>query len=229
MKKNVARLALTVALLLGVLNLIAFVVPFARTPVFWLSYAFTSAAIVAQLPLSLYAFSAKGGARNSLYGFPIARLATLYLLAQSIIGLLNMAMGAWIPFWVALVIEVVMLVLAVIGCMATTAIRDEIQRQDIALQKDVSVMRELQSRAGALVGQAQGSNAQELLRKLADDFRCSDPVSSAATASLESDLRANMDDLERALNDGDMESVSKLCPKATALLAERNRICKLNK
>lgn len=229
MKKNVARLALTVALLLGVLNLIAFIVPFARTPVFWLAYAFTSAAIVAQLPLSLYAFSRKGGARNSLYGFPIARLATLYLLAQSIIGLLNMALGAWIPFWVALVIEVVMLVLAVIGCMATTAIRDEIQRQDIALQRDVSVMRELQSRTGALVGQAQGSNVQELLRKLADDFRFSDPVSSAATASLESDLRANMDDLERALNDGDADGVLELCRRTTSLLAERNRLCKLNK
>lgn len=229
MKKNVARLALTVALLLGVLNLIAFVVPFARTPVFWLAYAFTSAAIVAQLPLSLYAFSAKGGARNSLYGFPIARLATLYLLAQSIIGLLNMALSAWIPFWVALVIEVVMLVLAVIGCMATTAIRDEIQRQDVALQRDVSVMRELQSRTGALVGQAQGGNAQELLRKLADDFRFSDPVSSAATASLESDLRANMDDLERALNDGDADGVLELCRRTTSLLAERNRLCKLNK
>ena len=229
MKKNVARLALTVALLLGVLNLIAFVVPFARTPVFWLAYAFTSAAIVAQLPLSLYAFSAKGGARNSLYGFSIARLATLYLLAQSIIGLLNMAMGAWIPFWVALVIEVVMLVLAVIGCMATTAIRDEIQRQDVALQRDVSVMRELQSRTGALVGQAQGSNVQELLRKLADDFRFSDPVSSAVTASLESDLRANMDDLERAINDGDTDGVLELCRRTSALLAERIRLCKLNK
>lgn len=229
MKKNVARLALTVVLLLGVLNLIAFVVPFARTPVFWLAYAFTSAAIVAQLPLSLYAFSRKGGARNSLYGFPIARLATLYLLAQSIIGLLNMALGAWIPFWVALVIEVVMLVLAVIGCMATTAIRDEIQRQDVALQRDVSVMRELQSRTGALVGQAQGSNVQELLRKLADDFRFSDPVSSAVTASLESDLRANMDDLERALNDGDADGVLELCRRTTSLLAERNRLCKLNK
>ena len=213
MKKNVARLALTVALLLGVLNLIAFVVPFARTPVFWLAYALPARPSSRSCPCRSTPFREAAARANSLYGFPIARLATLYLLAQSIIGLLNMAMGAWIPFWVALVIEVVMLVLAVIGCMATTAIRDEIQRQDIALQKDVSVMRELQSPRGALVGQAQGSNAQELLRKLADDFRFSDPVSSAATASLESDLRANMDDLERALNDGDMESVSKLCPR----------------
>ena len=194
MKKNIARVALTIALLLALLNLVAFLLPFSRTASFWVGYTFTSLAILAQLPLTLYAFTAKGGARNSLYGFPIARLA-----------------------------------LAIIGCMATSAIRDEIRRQDARLQKDVFVMRELRSRASALAGQAQGMAVQEQLKKLADEFRFSDPVSSDATSPLESDLRACMDNLERALADGDMESISKLCPKATALLEERNRICKLNK
>lgn len=90
-------------------------------------------------------------------------------------------------------------------------------------------MRELRSRAGALAGQAQGEAVQEQLRKLADDFRFSDPVSSEATFPLESELRACMDNLERALTDGDMDGVAKLCAKAAALLAERNRLCKLNK
>ena len=80
-------------------------------------------------------------------------------------------------------------------------------------------MRELRSRAGALAGQAQGEAVQEQLRKLADDFRFSDPVSSEATFPLESELRACMDNLEHALTDGDMDGVAKLCPKAAALLA----------
>lgn len=229
MKKNIARTGATVVLLLALLNLIAFVIPFARTTIFWLGYIFTSVAILAQLPLMLYAFTPKGSLRGSLYGFPIARLSLIYLLVQAVTGLLCMVLAAWVPFSAALIVQAVVLVLAIIGCMATSAIRDEIHNQDARLQKDVSVMRELRSRAGALAGQAQGEAVQEQLRKLADDFRFSDPVSSEATFPLESELRACMDNLERALTDGDMDGVAKLCAKAAALLAERNRLCKLNK
>lgn len=229
MKKSIARTVATVALLLALFNLVAFIIPFARTTSFWLGYIFTSVAILAQLPLMLYAFMPKGSLRNSLYGFPIARLSLIYLLVQAVIGLLCMLLAAWLPFSVALIVQAVVLALTMIGCMATSAIRDEIHHQDARLQKDVSVMRELCSRAGALAGQAQGEVVQEQLRKLADDFRYSDPVSSEATFPLESDLRACMDNLERALTDGDMDGVAKLCPKAAALLAERNRLCKLNK
>ena len=229
MKKNIARTGATVVLLLALLNLIAFVIPVARTTIFWLGYIFTSVAILAQLPLMLYAFTPKGSLRDSLYGFPIARLSLIYLLVQAVTGLLCMVLAAWVPFSAALIVQAVVLVLAIIGCMATSAIRDEIHNQDARLQKDVSVMRELRSRAGALAGQAQGEAVQEQLRKLADDFRFSDPVSSEATFPLESELRACMDNLERALTDGDMDGVAKLCAKAAALLAERNRLCKLNK
>ena len=184
MKKNIARTGATVVLLLALLNLIAFVIPFARTTIFWLGYIFTSVAILAQLPLMLYAFTPKGSLRGSLYGFPIARLSLIYLLVQAVTGLLCMALAAWVPFSAALIVQAVVLVLAIIGCMATSAIRDEIHNQDARLQKDVSVMRELRSRAGALAGQAQGEAVQEQLRKLADDFRFSDPVSSEATFPL---------------------------------------------
>lgn len=229
MKKSIARTVATVALLLALFNLVAFIIPFARTTSFWLGYIFTSVAILAQLPLMLYAFMPKGSLRNSLYGFPIARLSLIYLLVQAVIGLLCMLLAAWLPFSVALIAQAVVLALTMIGCMATSAIRDEIHHQDARLQKDVSVMRELCSRAGALAGQAQGEVVQEQLRKLADDFRYSDPVSSEATFPLESDLLACMDNLEHALTDGDMDGVAKLCPKTAALLAERNRLCKLNK
>ena len=229
MKKNIARVAVTVVLLLALFNVVAFATPFVRTPVFWLAYAFTSVAIVAQLPLSLYAFTPKGGARDSLYGFPIARLALIYLLVQAVVGLLCMALSQWTPLWAALVVEAVIFVLAAIGCMAASAIRDEIRRQDARLQKDVSAMRELQSRAGALAGQARGEAVRAALAKLADEFRFSDPVSNAATAPLEADLRACVDSMERALTDGDGESALELSRRTAALLAERNRLCKLNK
>ena len=42
-------------------------------------------------------------------------------------------------------------------------------------------------------------------------------------------LSAAVDELQAAYVDGDSDAVAQLCRKASALLAERNRLCKLNK
>ena len=48
-------------------------------------------------------------------------------------------------------------------------------------------------------------------------------------ADVEVDLVAVVDELQAAFVEGDDLTVEKLCRKASALLAERNRLCKLNK
>lgn len=42
-------------------------------------------------------------------------------------------------------------------------------------------------------------------------------------------LSACLDELQRSLTDGDLDSAAVLCRRAAATLAERNRLCKLNK
>ena len=63
----------------------------------------------------------------------------------------------------------------------------------------------------------------------ADDLRISDPVSSDALSDIEADLTAYVDELQNAVTDGDCTAVHTLLDKAEAALAERNRLCKLNK
>ena len=67
------------------------------------------------------------------------------------------------------------------------------------------------------------------IKALADEFRYSDPVSNDAIADAEADLSALVDELQIAVVDGDNGAVDKLCRKASAQLAERNRLCKLSK
>ena len=67
------------------------------------------------------------------------------------------------------------------------------------------------------------------MKALAEEFRYSDPVTSEAIADAEADLSAAVDELQASFVDGDTDSVAQLCRKVSALLAERNRLCKLNK
>lgn len=71
--------------------------------------------------------------------------------------------------------------------------------------------------------------ARAVLKAFSEEIRYSDPVSSPAIAEVEADLSAAIDELQQVVVAGDAEAVKTSCRKGMAILAERNRLCKLNK
>lgn len=220
---------LVLALLFVVYTLIVLAVPFAKGGMFWLTYLFTAAAFGMQAYVFKLSFEKEAGAKSKFYGFPIARVGVLYLAAQIVLGLVFMALAAVAPVWLALVLYLVLLAAAAVGVIATDSVRDEVERQDTQLKADVAAMRALQSHAAALPARCEDTTAKAALEKLAEEFRYSDPVSAPALADLETDMAAIMEELSAAVTDGDNAAVLALCKKISATLAERNRLCKLNK
>lgn len=220
---------LVLALLFAVYTLIVLAVPFAKGGMFWLTYLFTAVAFAVQAYVFKLSFKKEKGAKSKFYGFPIARVGVLYLAAQLVLGLVFMALAAVAPVWLALVLYLALLVAAAVGVITTDAIRDEVERQDTQLKADVAAMRALQSQAAALPAHCEDATAKAALEKLSEEFRYSDPVSAPALTDLETDMAATMDELATAVTDSDNAAVLTLCKKISATLAERNRLCKLNK
>ena len=225
MKKNTIRGIIALAVVLILYILIAFVIPFAHTAAFWISYGFTLVAFAVVCASIYIAFINNPDAKSRFYGFPIARIGVLYGGAQLIVSLIVMALAQWTPWWIPTLVYAIGMGAAVIGLVAADAVVEEIQTQDAKLKKDVSLMRSLQSKVNQMAAQSE----EAAIKALADEFRYSDPVSNEAIADAEADLAAVVDELQAAYVDGDSEAVAKLCRKASALLAERNRLCKLNK
>ncbi len=228
-KKNMTRSMVILAIVLVVYCILVFAIPFARGGVFWLSLVFTLVAICAQFFVLKTSFDHGESAKSKFYGFPMARIGLIYLVVQLVAGFLCMALGLVLPAWVALVIFVIILALAAIGLITTEGIRDEAERQDEVLKKNITNMRALQSKTAAIAAQCEDEGTRKVLNALADKFRFSDPVSSDATAEAESGLAALTDELQAAVLDRDSEAAVSLAGKLEASLAERNRLCKLNK
>lgn len=225
MKKGTIRSVIVTAVVLAVYHLIVFAVPFVKNAAFWVSYGFTLAAF-AVVAASIYiAFVKNPDARSRFYGFPIARIGAVYGTVQFVLSLLVMGFAAWVPWWAAAAAYALGLGISVIGLIAAEVVVEEIQAQDEQLKVKVSVMRGLQSKVHQLAAQ---SGDKDILA-LADEFRYSDPVSNDAVSDAEADLAAAVDELQSAYVDGDSEAAKQLCRKVSALLAERNRLCKLNK
>lgn len=225
MKKDTIRGIVGLAVVLVLYILIAFLIPFAHTATFWVSFVFTLVAFGVVAASVYIAFGKNPDTKSKFYGFPIARLGVIYGLVQLVVSLLLMALTAIVPAWVAVLVYAIALGAAVIGLISAETVVDEIKVQDENLKKDVALMRSLQSKVNQMAAQS----GDAAIKVLAEEFRYSDPVSSEAIADAEADLAAAVDELQSAVVDSDVAGTEQLCRKASALLAERNRICKLNK
>lgn len=97
--------------------------------------------------------------------------------------------------------------------------------EDRKLKENVALMRGLQSRVKLLAANCENAG----IKKLADALRYSDPVSSPSLRNVEQELSDLIDQLQAAVESGDAPMIDAACGKACAVLAERNRLCKLNK
>lgn len=225
MKKDTIRAVVVAVVALVIYNLISFVIPFAHTAAFWISYGFTLAAFAVVCASIYIAFIKNPDAKSRFYGFPIARIGVIYGGTQLVVSLIVMALAKWTPWWIPTLIYAIGMGATIIGLVSAEAVVDEIQTQDVKLKDNTTMMRTLQSKISQLASQTDNAG----IKALAEEFRYSDPVSNDAIADAEADLAAAVDQLQAAFVDGDNEAMAQLCRKATALLAERNRLCKLNK
>lgn len=201
--------------------------PFAKNGVFWLAYVFGVIAIAAQIYVYPKAFEGES-ARSKFYGFPIAKLSTIYLIVQLILSILCMAISKVLPTWVP-VVFIVLLAAAVIGFVAAEGIRVEVERQDVKLKTDVTFMRGLQSRVRMLPARCEDAALKAELERFGEQVQYSDPVSSEAILDAEANLSAAVDTLQQALVDGDIPAALQQVKQCEIALAERNRLCKVSK
>ncbi len=232
MSKNLKRFYISLGVVFAVFTVIAFALPFERKAVFWIAYCFGVLSVGVQAYVMPKAFREGSSVKSKFYGFPIARVGAIYVCAQIVTSIIFMALAKLPSNWVLrieIVLSALLLGAAALGFIAADAIRDEVERQDVQLKKDVTRMRALQSKAASLVDQCTDASAKAALEKLSDALRFSDPVSSDATIALEDDLASYVDELQSALTEGDCANVSALCAKVMPVLAQRNQLCKGSK
>lgn len=229
MSKNSIRGYVVLGILLVLFSVISFAVPFEKEGTFWIAYFFGIIAIAFQIYVFKVAFEKGEGAKSKFYGFPIARVGLIYLIVQVVLSLVEMIVAGVIPVWVAIVINVFPIAFAIIGCITVEVMRDEIERQDVELKKDTNNMRELQSISYSFISLCKDEGTKKMLEGLAEDFKYSDPVSSAKTKDIENELKVLLAEANKELVDDNIPVVRELIIKVKSILVERNRVCKLNK
>ncbi len=223
MKKNQVRALIVILLILAVFSVIAFAAPFKMTAVFWLSYIFGVISVAVQIYVLKTAFGKSEKVRSRFYVFPVAQLGVVYMAVQLILSIVFMIFAAVVPMWVAVIFFAVLFAAAAVGFVSADAIRDEIERQDDGLETSTSCM------IYTLADKCDDGEAKKAIQNLSDEFKYSDPVSSEPLRDIESELEDGVAGLQSAVNENKVSEILPLCKNVNSLLAERNRLCRLNK
>jgi hypothetical protein len=229
MRKKIVYVGIADAVILIVYHLIAFLVPFQKTEVFWIAYGFSLGAFVLVTLSVCSAFIKGSDVKSMFYGFPIARIGVYYGFFQLLMGYVFMAWGPVIPWWVAVLVFAIPMGIAILSLIGADTVRNEIDELDEKLAGNVTLMRTLYSQINQSVSMCKDEEAVVKVKMLAEEMRYSDPVSSDFLAEIETDLAIAVNELKEVVLAGDVQKIKASCDKTMSILYERNRLCKLNK
>ena len=204
-------------------------IPFPKNIIFGVAFAFSLLAIAAQIYTVYTLLKSQALIKDRIYDFPQIRISILYLIVQLLASFLLMGFSAKIPVFAAVLAEIIILAIAVIGFFAVDAARTEAVRQDIQLEKDLVKMREMQTRINLLIDQCEEKPIKDMLQKTAEEIRYSNPISRDISEEIENEIDVLYTEIETAALDADVENTARLCDRMEELLRERDRICKYGK
>lgn len=211
-------------IIFAVYNIIAFLLPNGKGEMFWTGYGFSMAAILLTAGVGFYTLERKG-LKSKVYGVSLISLVWSYLIAQLIIGLLEMALPS-IPFQYGIILNAILLGGCLIGLIAADIAIDEVERIDENVKKKVSYIKSLQTDIESLVGKNKDEAAKKALKDLAEAIRYSDPMSSSQLSAIENEIKVKAAGLTDAAVSADSAAIVSICGEMQQLVAERNRTCK---
>lgn len=226
MDKKMTSLAAVYAIVLVAFCIVYLVIPFPKTGVYWVEFAFSLIAVCAGFA-SGYSSLKKDGLKSKVYGIPILKIGIVYMTVQLIISFVIAIIGffATIPLWIPIVVSVLVLAVSTIGFIGADNARDIITEQESRDETATKAMKTFRLDTQYIVDLCTDAELKKRLAELAEQFKYSDPVSNDELSDIEANLQREVKNLAALVN-SNPELARKKADEISMLLADRNRRCK---
>ena len=222
MKKNKGMAYAALGIAFALFNVIAFVIPSAKTATFWVAYVFTFVAFALQVVIWKQAFKRTSTLKSKFLGIPLISVGLMYWAVQIIAFAVFMALPLT-PSWIAIIVCTVILAFSSICLIGTEFAKGVISNVEEKVEKKVFYIKSLQVDVEMLANAETDADTKIALTKLAENIRFSDPMSNDALADVESEITNKVKELKVAKNK--LEIINTI----ESLVIERNKKAKLLK
>ena len=229
MKKNFKFYSLGWIVLLGLFNLIAFIVPAMPdtekyTASFWIGYSFVTAAFIGQFVCTWFVLKGDN-AKKTFYKISLLTASYSGLVATFIVGLICMIIPA-IPYWVAAIACSVVLVINIFAFAKAKLAIDIVRSVDDKVEKATSFIYDMREDSDALFARAKDDTVKALCKKVRDAFKFSDPMSKAGLNDIEAEIKTHYDLFNEAVRNNNVGVATTEAEEVLSLISERNSKCK---
>ena len=206
--------------------LIFLVIPFSKPAASWIMFAFSIISFAAGLGISWYAFGKSETLVSKFYGYPVFRIGFIYTAVQLILSIVVFIIGAFVnlPYWIGLVLSVLLLGMAAIGVIAADNARDYIEEIDVKTAAATKTVSKFNNDIADILDLCKDETVKAPLQKLVTKFRYSDPVSIPETKEKEEEIEAELAVLKELVAAGSAGNAIAGIEKVSNFLASRNRL-----
>lgn len=201
-------------------------VSFPKAVTFWIASGFCVPVFLAQV-LTLHTMCRQELLmKDRIFDFPRLWITVCYTVVQLAASLLLMKFSDRLSLYAVVFIETAILLLSVIGFYAVEAASREVDRQNTRRQEDTAGIQRFQEQLNRLTIHCENEQIQKRLGKLAEEMRFCIPTSTQNAWEIEDEIAALLAQIEEVSLSADADTAFTLCDRVTALLKERDRICK---
>lgn len=220
------------AVLLAAFNVITFAVPVTVnvnkfSPSFWIGYGFVTLAFIVQLVCSLIFFKQDTKEKRFL-NIPVISLSYMALLLSIIIGAVAMAVP-FIPYWVGIILDVLIVAFYAIAIISSKAAADTIENIDKKVKTQTFFIKSLTVDAESLLPRAKSDETKAIAKKLYEAIRYSDPMSNEALSPVETQITIKFNEFSNAVVEDNKPLTETLGNELIILVNDRNKKCRLSK
>ena len=214
-----------------VFSILTLAIPFPKPAGSWLMFAFSLISFAGGCGITLFAFSKSEELKSKFYGYPVFRIGFFYTAIQLALTLLIYIIGSFValPYWVGLVLSVLIAGAAAIGVITTDNARDfveEIEEKTVIVTKTI---RKFKVDIADILDLCKDETVYPSLEKLVEKFKYSDIVSNDETAPVEEQIKQEINELRNMISTESSEVLLAKVETISNLLSSRNRRCEMGK
>ena len=232
MKKNFKFYIIGWAALLGLFNLLTFIIPAWPTlekfsASFWIGWGAALSAFVGQFFCSLIAFKQRSADKTflniSLFTVSYSGLISMFVVSMIFI------IATPVPYWIAAIVCYLVLLINLIAIMKAKIAINAVTNVETKVENATAFISYMRMESDSLFARAKSEDAVAVCKKVCDAFRFSDPMSNAILYPVECEIKTHFDIFKGAVLEGNDSAMASESEEILALISERNNKCKFTK
>lgn len=229
MKIDVKYLIIFALIIAGYNFLVFFTAGFAdHSGAFWASYIFQTLAFAsAGVSAALISGKDSSGMKAFILGYPVVKWAIGYCGAELIISVVFMLLDKFVK--AAVILQVILMIVFVTIMILSLKSKEIVEITEQRTAADTGNMQRIVSELDIICKGTMPEELKKTVKRLYEDAKYSDSVSSAATYGIESHIIARISELSCLCESGRVSEAVACAGDIKELLSQRNMICANNK